>query len=286
MSQASTLFAASQDYFIGILSVVKLSAGQWISVNTEGIVNVKDLLEFEDDNIDNVVLNLKRPQDVLHPTEATVIGQAEISADPNAVPPVRFQAAVLPCPRVVAWTEKQPPMVCSALSVKILKLSADLVFYYTGIRQPLTMENMSYFIHKDYNDHFKSAKALKKDQNIKLMKYGKNTVTLGWFKAAVTFLSAFIGARNWSLVYVTREVALSDPQIPALLIDKCYSDVHNSIKEELVAYLSHDHSLYKDDNAKVYELLEEALLGLTMDPTIQPYKRWKDGRKAWIALNE
>ena len=58
MSQASTPFGSGLDYFMGATSVVKLSPGQWISVNTEGTVNVKDLLEFEDDDIDNVVLNL------------------------------------------------------------------------------------------------------------------------------------------------------------------------------------------------------------------------------------
>ena len=73
-----------------------------------------------------------------------------------------FQAEVLSRPRVVAWTEKQSPMVCSGLSVKKLKLSADLVHYYTGIGRPLTVENMNYVILKDYNDHLKSVKALKR----------------------------------------------------------------------------------------------------------------------------
>ena len=286
MSQASTPFANGRDYFLGNASVVKLRGGQWISVNTEGIVNVEDLLEFEDDDIDNVVLNLRRPQDVWHPTEEAVLAKAEIPADLNAVPPVLFIAAVLPCARVDAWTEKQPPYVCSALSVKKLKLAADLVRYYTGTGRPLTVENMTYVILKDYNDHLKSVKALKKDQDIKLMLFRKNTVTLRWFEAATTFLSAYIGARNCPLAYVTRELAVPDPHRPALLIDKCYSDEHDSIKNELVAFLCHDHTLYKDDNAKVYELLEEALRGSTMDPTIQPYKRRKDGRRAWIALNE
>ena len=54
----------------------------------------------------------------------------------------------------------------------------------------------------------------------------------------------------------------------------------------MIAFLSHDHSLFKEDNAKLYELIEEALRGSAMDPTIQPYKRRKDGRKAWIALNQ
>ena len=138
MSQASTPFANGHDYFLGNTSVVKLSAGQWISVNTEGIMNVEDLLEFEDDDIDNVVLNLRRPQDVWHPTEEAVLAEAEILADPLAVPPVLFKAAVLPRARVDAWTEKQPPYVCSALSVKKLKLAADLVCYHTGTGCPLT----------------------------------------------------------------------------------------------------------------------------------------------------
>ena len=69
-------------------------------------MNVEDLLEFEDDDIDNVVTNLRRPQDVWHATTEDVVGLAKIPADPNAVPSVLFQAEVLPYPRVVAWAEK------------------------------------------------------------------------------------------------------------------------------------------------------------------------------------
>ena len=33
---------------------------------------------------------------------------------------------------------------------------------------------------------------------------------------------------------------------------------HNLIRDEHVAYLSHTHTLYKDDNALVFEILEES----------------------------
>ena len=118
------------------------------------------------------------------------------------------------------------------------------------------------------------------------MKCQRETVTLHWFEGAKTFLSAFIGAWNCPLAYVVRGNAIPDPQRPPLLVDKCYSDEHNLIKDELVASLSHDHGLVREDNAKVYKVLEEALRGSAMDPTIQLYKRRKDGRKAWIALNQ
>ena len=138
---------------MGNHSVVKLSAEQWVSIKQEGIMNVEDLVEFEDDDIDNVILNLRRPQDVWHLTQLAVPGSADILANPNVNPPVVYQAAVARRERVVAWTKKQPPMVCSALLVKKMKLAADIVLYYTGVGRPLTMENMKYVILKDYNDH-------------------------------------------------------------------------------------------------------------------------------------
>ena len=163
MSQASTPFATGQDYFMGNLSVVKLSGGQWIALKRECILNVGDLAEYKDDDINNVILNLRRPQDIFHPTVPVFPGSAEIPANNNANPLVLFQAAVARRERVVAWTEKQAPMVCGALSVKKIKLSADIVRYYAGIRQPLTQENMKYVILKDHNEHLKWVKALKKD---------------------------------------------------------------------------------------------------------------------------
>ena len=100
------------------------------------------------------------------------------------------------------------------------------------------------------------------------MKCWKDTVTLCWFEAAVTFLNVYIGTRNFSLAYVVHEEAPPDPQKPPLLVDKCYSDEHNSIKEELIAYLSHNHSLFKEDNEQVYELHEEVLRGSAMNTVL------------------
>ena len=58
MSQESTPLTG-QDYFMGNYSVVKLSARQWVALKREGIKDVKDLVEFEDDDVDSVILNLR-----------------------------------------------------------------------------------------------------------------------------------------------------------------------------------------------------------------------------------
>ena len=97
-------------------------------------------------------------------------------------------------------------------------------------------------------------------------------------------MNTFIGAQNYHLAYIVQEEILPVPQRPSLLISMCYSEEHNSIEEELIAYLSHTHTLYKNDNTQVLKFLEELLRSSSMNPTTQPYKRWEDDRKAWIAL--
>ena len=101
MSQASTALT-SQDYFLSNTSMVQLAVKQYVALKGKEIVNVDDLEEFEDDAIDNVVQNLRRPQDILHPTVQAHTGSAEIVADLAAVSPVPFQAAVAQHNRVDA----------------------------------------------------------------------------------------------------------------------------------------------------------------------------------------
>ena len=60
MSQASTV-SNPIDYF---LNVVKIHYSQWGALTGEGINDVGDLVEFDDNDIDNVVTNLRHPQDI------------------------------------------------------------------------------------------------------------------------------------------------------------------------------------------------------------------------------
>ena len=55
---------------------------------------------------------------------------------------VLFLAPILQSDRVVALTEKQASLVLGALSVKKMKLVADIVPYFTAAGRPLIQENM------------------------------------------------------------------------------------------------------------------------------------------------
>jgi hypothetical protein len=63
-----------------------------------------------------------------------------------------------------------------------------------------------------------------------------------------------------------------------------HSDEHGSVEAELIARASHNNALYRDDNASVYYLLEEATRTTPYAASIKPFQRAKDGRAAWFAL--
>ena len=52
----------------------------------------------------------------------------------------------------------------------------------------------------------------------------------------------------------------------------------------MVKRFSHDHPLYKSDNASVYSMLEEATRGTQYASTIKAHSRTKNGRSAWLAM--
>ena len=48
--------------------------------------------------------------------------------------------------------------------------------------------------------------------------------------------------------------------------------------------LSHIHLLFDDDNAKLYQIFEEAIRGTAFEASIKPYETIRNGRAAFKAL--
>ena len=76
MSQASMALVAINFFF----EIVKLQANHWIALTMEGINNVEDMGEFEDDDINNVVQNLRQPQDIYHAKISAHASRLEVVA--------------------------------------------------------------------------------------------------------------------------------------------------------------------------------------------------------------
>jgi hypothetical protein len=86
------------------------------------------------------------------------------------------------------------------------------------------------------------------------------------------------------LCYVIRETVNVPAAAPALAQNQPHSNEHESVTGELVARASHEHALFRDDNASVYHYLEEATRSTPYAASIKPFQRRKDGRGAWLAL--
>ena len=106
---------------------------------------------------------------------------------------------------------------------------------------------------------------------------------LKWIYVLLEVLGTIIGVRGIPLIYVLRADILVAPAMP-LITDWPFSEIHSSIRAELIARASHDHPIFGDDSAKVFQFFEEATRLTSIAPTLAPFKRAKDERGAFNAV--
>ena len=87
------------------------------------------------------------------------------------------------------------------------------------------------------------------------------------------------------LIYTVREHILPVDTLPPLATDMPHSAIHGSVEEDLIARESHDHPIFKEDNAEVYYDLETELNGTTYLVSIKPLQRSKDGHGALLGVH-
>lgn len=71
---------------------------------------------------------------------------------------------------------------------------------------------------------------------------------------------------------------------PALKVGQPFSEEHGLVGGELEACASHDYAQFKEDNASLSFLLEEATCGTSNVVYIKLFSQTQNGRCAWEAL--
>ncbi len=99
-----------------------------------------------------------------------------------------------------------------------------------------------------------------------------------------TYLESKLGTSGVPLAYVIRERALAPVPLPNQAHGKPWSDIHEGLVEELIAYAEHEGPTYRTDNATVYRLLQDSLAGTQHISSIKPFQGRRDGRGAYEAL--
>lgn len=225
-------------------------------LQTEGIISVDDLSEFDNDNLKQISENLRRPS-------------GRIPVDPN---------------NPNGPTMPTPPFVFGAKSFNRIKASADIIRYYETVDRVITAGNMQWDpVIKAFVEHWKALKERKSKDKPETPKISRTLPVVKWTEAFHDYLHRVVGTRTIPLAYVVRS-EVNVPAPTALLNGQPYSELHGSVEGELIARASHAHALYRDDNAAVYYLLEEATRGTSYAASIKPFQRTKDGRGAFLAL--
>ena len=173
-----------------------------------------------------------------------------------------------------------------AKSHKRLLVACDLVRYYEMVGQNLTATNLQWNpIMRNFGEQYKALMERKNEDEPDTPTISKDLPIIKWVEAFCDHLYRCVGVRNVPLAYVIRSTVAVPMPIGPQATDQPYTEENASIKEDLIARASHDHGLFKDDNAQVYYKLEEATRSMMYADTIKPFQQRKDGRTAFESLN-
>ena len=175
----------------------------------------------------------------------------------------------------------------NSVSVQRLIVAAHATRYYRDIQRASTPQNMHYTnVLIDFKVEWDAYTELKKEDPPKIPrisdKLGDRKI-IHWAPIFKDTLLMFHGPRG-PIAYVLRD----DSAVPAEAADplqvNSYFGASGSLTAELVARLPHTGPIYKQDNTTVFLKIEEAARGTSVESTIKPFARQKDGRGAFLAL--
>lgn len=227
-----------------------------IHLQEEGISTVDDLSEFYKNDLNQLADNLRRPG-----------GRVPDPNNPQATIPT-------------------PPFIFGMKSQKRLLIACDLVRYHQMCGRPLTVANTRWNnCMKNFDVQWKALTERKKEDEPEVPKVTRSLTVIPWSISFKNFLKRVIGVRNIPLVYLIRSHGATVPQnAPALINNQPYSEEHGSVEDEMIARASFDDPLFKDDNAKLFFFVENAVRGTSYAPSIAPFQNRQDGVGAWRAL--
>ena len=227
-----------------------------LKLQEEGITSPDDLADFDKDTMAQVAENLRKPNDrVSNPDKGAPAGS----------------------------TIPRPAYVFGAKSQKRLLEACDLIRYYETTGRPLTAPSIRYNVIKNFTEQWKALKARNEEDPPDVPKITRTLPILKWTEAFDDYLNRKIGNRMIPLPYVVRET-VAVPTAPNLANDCPHSTEHGSVEAELIARAGHNHPRFRDDNAQVYYLLEEATRSTAYAASLKPFQRTKNGRAALISL--
>ena len=187
----------------------------------------------------------------------------------------------------------------SSISAQRLIVAANATRYYDSIGRTIDASNMHYNnVLSNFKIEWEAHEALQKEDDPSIPKINdrdNDRKIIRWAPIFLDCMDSTFGAKG-PLRYVLRDKVVVPPEaadpleayVPAtgnnLSVPGAYFGTSRSLMEELVARLPHTGPIYRNDNATVYQKIEEAARGTSCESTIKVFSRRKDGRGAFQAL--
>ena len=227
-------------------------------MRTEGFGTIASLYEMDDEILDTLVSNARKPAGTqpLNPNDAN--NQVRV--------PI-------------------PAFSMSARSVARLKVAHRAVKYYVLIKRAITPEVMRWRTLKAFDDSWKIVEEKIKEDRSTGPKVDKKTTSLRNFEDHFNeWLESNVGRLGAKLSHVVRKDDAVPAEVEPLADGKPYSEAAGSLADEFAMRCDHEHPAFAEDNAIVFDALERALRGTTFYATLRPHSKSKDGRAAWFSV--
>jgi hypothetical protein len=170
----------------------------------------------------------------------------------------------------------------SALAERNMEAACYMAVHYARTMRTLTAQDITLVNVRRYAQYKQAEDAFnERDEVLKLEKPEK---VIEFIDDWPEYLALVNGQNGCPLSYVIR----ADVNIPNEANDPPFGEpgsVYASIRDEMVARAGHNSTNFRVDNAKVYELLNQAVSGHAHVKTwIKSYAATRDGRGAWFAF--
>ena len=222
-----------------------------VAIQDEGLSVLTDLLEFDEAGIKTLCASVRKPG-----------GLIVDPYDPN---------------RQIADPGFHIPAICE----KGLKWAVYGAKMYPLISRPIEQDSLNSLRLKAFERH--SILMTDHEDPEKLPVVSK---TFGIVKAmdlVPGHLRDRLGSRKVPRAYVIRD-EVQPPPLENLKQDDCVGIGFNTLAEELIIHTPHTGSEFAEDNAKVFQILQDMVQGTSFESSIKLYQRSRNGRGAYRAL--
>lgn len=250
-----TTVAAMRKYLRDVIGIGDVDgpnpAARRAAIQAEGLSVLDDFLEFDDASIKTLCSSVRKPS-----------GLVTDPNDPN---------------RLIVDPGFNIPAICE----KRLKWAAYAARSYQMVGRVLSQDGLNRARLKLFERHAELVKDHVDPEKLPVV-----TKTYGIMKAMDVLpnhLREHLGSRKIPISYVIRDND-NPPALENLAPNKVTGASYDSIMDELIAYvpLTGDH--YIEDNAKVFQIIQDMVAGTTFESSIKSHQRNRDGRNAYFAL--